>query len=202
MNKNSKFLSFWAGLLMITLFNGLQAKNQGSPNPYSWTSFQDMKDFASTDMDKGNQEKIRQVLRAMGIRNFEKISLKKLSKNPSREGIVTSTGIWINPDLPESRVDYVQYREAKKYWEKNKVNEINGYDRFGLSFLTMVAASGSLESNFSKVVFLTAGLSAVKNAWKIDNYRYKIKKQQLKALRCRGYEDLAVDLEKGRWWWQ
>ncbi len=220
MDKNYNLFSFCITLSVIVLFNVLQAEKKANTNPYSWTNFeewiennnplvnrekkrrcvQDMKNFGSADMDKGDQEKMRQALHEMGIKNPEKVPLKKLSK----EGIVRSTGIWTNPYLSKSRADHVRYQVAQKYWEWYGPRGINEYEQTLVAFSFSLAfapfAPFFLRDYMSKAIFVAGGLYVAKTIWKKDNYSYKVKKQQLKILRFRGYEDLAANVEKGYSW--
>lgn len=127
MDQKSMFCYFRGCLLVILMFNFLQAKSKESDNPYGRMSFRkriahqrDMEKFGSKVMHKDDQAKMRQTLRNMGVENAEKIPFKELDNNKLVDGVVTSTGIWISPSLPKLMAVYIRHQEAKTYWEKNQ----------------------------------------------------------------------------------
>ena len=199
MDKNDNLFSFCIILLVIALFNVLQAEKKENTNPYSWMSpfdrighNKDMAKFGSTVMEKDDQEKMRQALREMGVKSPDKIPLKKLTKTNS-EAETTSTGIWVNPDLSELKADHVRYREAKKYWDKNE-DTVGGLSYSAISlvsagyFINNLRLPGAVEGPkiLTSVFLAVAAVSSGIKGWKERKNYKEVKKNQLKILQKLG----------------
>ncbi len=161
----------------------------------------DMAKLGSTVMEKDDQEKMRQALHDMGVKSPRNVPLKKLTTNNS-EAETTSTGIWINPNVPEPRAGYVRYREAKKYWAKNenKCWERKGDNSEVLSYSFISILMGLVSINYmiekdkkAIVPFAAVVLSGVKS-WQERKEHKEIKRRQLEVLKKLGYIGLSANV--------